>query len=87
MWEWIAKTKVDMYDTFWTIRTFDEFRRLYGRSPFSTPEFKNIDICKTLEQIKSKMSEVVTHYGERGLNSSSLVWVIRECEERYNYPK
>lgn len=83
MWEWIKQTKVDMYDTFWTIRTFDEFKRINGRSPFSTPEFEDIDIVETIREIKNKMSEVITHYGERGINSSSMVWVIQECEQKY----
>lgn len=83
MWEWVKSTKVDMYDTFWTIRTFNEFKRKNGRNLFEGVEFETVDIVDVLKVIKNNMSDCIVHYGEPRLNVSTMTWVLEQCEKSF----
>jgi len=81
MWDWIRRTSVSMYDTYWTLKMFQEFKDMYGRNPFELPEFEDINIDLVNSELKKKMMKVIVHYGERGFNNTTMVWVLKECED------
>ena len=38
IWEWIKATKQSFYGTFWSMRSMEEFERIYKRKPFDIPD-------------------------------------------------
>ncbi len=79
MWDWIKSTKVEYYDTFWGMRGLSEYEKIYNRKPF-------VGIKVSDEKIKEAMREAFkessVHYGEGGLNPSTLAFIMKKIEEK-----
>lgn len=86
MWDWIKATKVPLYNTYWTLRSFEELKKIYGVSIEQLTEsllqqkqkgvrqktvIKNF--CKELESLFEGSSY---HFGGGGLNESTNAILI-----------
>jgi hypothetical protein len=69
-----------MYDTYWTLRGFAEFEKVFGRKPFSVGKFKKVkNISKIIE--KNMKDTAIVHYGESGFNTSTLASIVKKIED------
>jgi ribosomal protein L37E len=81
IWRWLRAHAVPMYDTYWTIRAFDEFDKLFKREPFAdiSSEFSD---KKIRELLSIHMRDVIHHFGEGRLNPSTIAWILAQVEQR-----
>lgn len=77
MWGWLRSSAVPIYDTYWTIRAFDDFKKHFGREP----NFGARDILPTdvLQEIFDKCTH---HFGQPAMSQATRVWVLAEIEKR-----
>jgi hypothetical protein len=82
MWIWMRATCVPFYDLYWTFRGFLEFETMFGRMPFSGPDFKHIDVKEVVEvHLKDMLDEAIIHFGEGRLNPATIASIIAKIEE------
>jgi ribosomal protein L37E len=81
MWQWLRAHAVPLYDTYWTIRGFDEFEKLFKRKPFADVphDFSRDEID---EMLSTYMRDVIHHFGEGRLNPSTIAWVLARVEQQ-----
>ena len=80
IWKWIESDHGIMYDTYWILRAFAEFEKMFGRKPFSVGRFKKVkNISKIIE--KKMQDTAIVHYGESGFNTSTLASIIKKIED------
>jgi ribosomal protein L37E len=82
MWTWIENDHGKMYDTYWTLRAFVEFEKIFGRKPFSGQKFKKVKNLSRVIQTEMQDNAIV-HYGESGFNISTLVSLIKLVEDKF----
>lgn len=85
MWDWIKATKFPFYDMFWTMRGFEEYKKIYG-DKLSDAVVK-ISQTKITKATKDSFQEVSVHFGEGGINPSSLASVFKSVEDKLIGPK
>jgi len=89
MWTWIAADHGTVYDTYWTFRGIDEFKRIHGRLPFSGPAFDGVQSSEVPTGtafealLVPEMRNTVTHTGEGRVNPSSIAFVLEGIERRF----
>lgn len=82
MWVWLRATCVGFYDTYWTERGCREFEVMFGRKPFTGPEFEGIDQEQALAILKEELKKVAHHFGEPNMNPATIASVFALVEER-----
>src|SRR6185437_3016719 len=55
MWIWLRTTGVGFYDLYWTVRGSQEFEKMFGRKPFTSPEFERLAEEEVLAAMRSEM--------------------------------
>jgi hypothetical protein len=81
MWQWLRAHAVPLYDTYWTIRGFEEFEKLFKRKPFiDTPH--EIPSERINDLISTYMRKASWHFGEGGFNPSTIAWVLAQVERQ-----
>lgn len=81
MWLWLRKHAVPFYGTYWQERGVKEFEFLFGRRPLSTVNAAKISSVLIETVMKNHIAEISTHFGEGGLNSSTVAWVLYQVEQ------
>jgi len=85
MWRWLRATCVPLYDTYWTIRGWEEFEIMFGRKPLTHFLEGGIDGDTLVEDYIGLMNEefarTVIHFGEGRLNPSTVACIIAEIEK------
>jgi hypothetical protein len=82
MWIWMRTTCVPFYDLYWTTRGVHEFEKMFGRKPFSSPDFKAVSEKEALELLRKEMRKATIHFGEGRLNPSTIASIFALLEER-----
>lgn len=85
MWRWLRSTCVSFYDTYWTIRGWEEFEVMFGRKPLDwigSLGSKVPDLAQEFEaEIEKEFRKTVIHFGEGRLNPSTVACVLAEIEQ------
>jgi len=87
MWDWIKTTKADFYDTFWTLRVFDEVEKLYGVSveqlAAQALQKKGIGptrgTSKFMRELKETYSNAGLHFGQGGYNEATSATAVYQA--------
>jgi hypothetical protein len=82
MWIWMRSTCVPFYDLYWTTRGIQEFEKMFGRKPFSSPHFDALSEEKALEFLREEMRKAIIHFGEERMNPSTIASIFALIEER-----
>jgi hypothetical protein len=83
MWIWLRTTCVAFYDLYWTARGIQEFEKMFGRKPFTTPEFERVSGEEVLAVMRSEMEKATIHFGEGRMNPSTIASITALVEERF----
>jgi len=81
MWIWLRSTFVSFYDLYWTERGAEEFEEMFGRPPFSGPDFSEELLPRALELLRTEISRAVVHWGKGRLNPSTIASIFALVEE------
>jgi hypothetical protein len=73
---------VPFYDTYWTLRGFQEYETIYRRKPFSDIPEPQITGERVSALLGPLFKRVIVHFGEGRLNPSTIAWCIREVEKQ-----
>ena len=92
MWDWIKATKTELYDTFWTLRAFDEVEKLYGVSmeqlAEQTLQQKGLGpsrgTSKFMRELKEVYENTSIHFGEGRYNASTSAAAIYQAFQNIN---
>lgn len=87
MWDWIKATKTECYDTFWTLRAFDEVEKLYGTSIEQLAEQvldkKGLGPSRGTSKFRRELKEVHkntgVHFGQGGCNAATSAAAIHQA--------
>lgn len=82
MWIWLRATCMSFYDLYWTARGAEEFEEMFGRPPFSGPDFSTGLVSQAQELLGTEISRAVIHWGEGRLNPSTIASIFALVEER-----
>src|SRR5258708_21681205 len=82
MWIWLRATCMSFYDFYWTARGAEEFEEMFGRLPFSGPDFSAELVPQAQELLGAEISRAVIHWGEGRLNPSTIASIFALVEER-----
>jgi hypothetical protein len=86
MWRWLRATNVPLYETYWTIRGFEEFEVMFGRRPLEFILKAGVDghalTADFKESLDGEFEKAVIHFGEGRLNPSTIACVIAEAEKK-----
>lgn len=80
MWKWLRAHAVPFYGQYWRDRAAKEFELIFSRKPFSLIDQEKLDQKSLNGIIAKKMHAVTHHFGEGGLNPSTLAWILNEVE-------
>jgi hypothetical protein len=75
-------TCVPICDTYWTERGIQVFEQMFGRKPFTTPEFDDLSEERALALLREELQKATVHFGEGNLNPSTIASVFALIEER-----
>ncbi len=83
MWIWIRAYGTSFYDTFWWIRGYEEFEKMFKRKPFANVDTQSI----SQEDIKAAMQIAIQsatiHFGEGRMNPATIACVLYQVEEAF----
>lgn len=82
MWFWIRRTCVPFYDTYWYVRGYREFERLFERKPFAELDENQLRGLDIEELVFSELENSTIHFGEVRRNAATLAWVFYRVEKR-----
>jgi hypothetical protein len=84
MWIWMRTTCVPFYDLYWTTRGVHEFKRMFGRKPFTSTDFDFDAVTKEkgLQLLRKEMRKATIHFGEGRMNPSTIASIFALIEER-----
>jgi len=82
MWIWMRSTCVPFYDLYWTTRGVQEFEQMFGRKPFTSIEFDLVSEENALELLREEIRKATIHFGEGGMNPSTIASILALIEER-----
>jgi len=82
MWRWLRATCVPFYKTYWVIRGVFEFEQMFGRRPFTGIGLDEIQLQLAEEFLQEEMQNAIAHFGEGGLNPSTIACVLARVEEK-----
>jgi hypothetical protein len=82
MWIWLRTTCVPVYSLYWSVRGAQEFEKMFGRMPFTAPEFDRFSREEALSVTRSEMEKAIMHFGEGHLNPSTIACIFALVEER-----
>lgn len=82
MWLWLRTTCVPFYDLYWTARGVHEFEKMFGRKPFSSPDFNSQNLKKAKRLMRIEMRKTTIHFGEGRLNPSTIACIFALIEEK-----
>src|SRR5277367_3584541 len=82
MWIWLRASCVPLYDTYWTERGIQEFERIFGRKPFTSPEFERITEKQVLKLLRFVSNKATVHFGVGHWNPSTMAFMFAMIEER-----
>lgn len=82
MWIWMRATCMPLYDMYWTMRGCQEFKKMFGREPFSRPEFLTLAPDHVLALMREEMRKATVHFGEGRMNPSTIASIFAMIEER-----
>jgi hypothetical protein len=85
MWMWMRTTCVPFYDLYWTTRGIEEFEKIFGRKPFTSPDFDAILEEEALEILREEMRKATVHFGEGRMNPSTIASILALIEERVTH--
>ncbi|MET9229719.1 HNH endonuclease signature motif containing protein [Lentzea sp. NPDC003310] len=88
LWRWLRATSVSVsaYDTYWTLRGWEEFEVIFGRKPLECFKEAAVDHrmlnaeCRALAA--DEFAKTVVRFGEGRLNPSTIACVIAEVEKK-----
>ncbi len=83
MWIWLRTTGMEFYDLYWTVRGSQEFEKMFGRKPFTSPEFARLSKEEVLAAMGSEMRKTTVHFGDGRLNPSTIASIMALIEERF----
>lgn len=83
-WQWLRAARklscYGFYDTYWVMRGFEEFRKIFSREPFSELDPNlTMDVIQTT--VKPLMNRVAKHFGDNGLNPATWAWILYQAEQ------
>jgi hypothetical protein len=86
MWTWLRATCVPFYDTYWTVRGWNEFELMFGRPPLLWLDAANIDRHAVheafQEMLAGEIERATLHFGEGRLNPSTIACIMMEAETK-----
>ena len=82
MWIWMRTSCVPFYDMYWTTRGVQEFEKMFGRKPFTTPQFDGLAEGRAVELLREEMRKATIHFGEGRMNPSTMASIFALIEER-----
>ena len=82
MWIWLRATCVPFYDLYWTARGAEVFHDMFGRPPFSGPEFTQDRIPEALALMRSQIARATVHWGEDRMNPATIASILALVEEK-----
>ncbi|NUQ76099.1 MAG: HNH endonuclease [Polyangiaceae bacterium] len=82
MWIWLRATCAPFYENYWSLRGAEEFEEMFGRRPFSGPEFSPALVTKACGLLREEMDKATIHWGEGRLNPSTIASIYALVEER-----
>jgi len=80
MWIWLRATHSPRYDSYWTIRGEEEFKRMFNRKPFTYINEDRINMDDLRELANDEFKKTIIHFGEGGLNPSTIACIFAEIE-------
>lgn len=82
MWDWLRAHAVSFYGTYWQARGFREYELVYGEKPFSGLDWTDEMIEEVKGMVKALMPCTSRHWGQGKINPSSVVWVLRQVDQK-----
>ncbi len=82
MWIWLRATCVPFYDTYWSIRGSFEFEQMFGRRPFTGIGLNETKLQFAEKFFQEEMQNTIIHFGEGGMNPSTVACLFAKVEER-----
>lgn len=83
MWVWLENTGGPFY---WELRGREEYRKMFGREPFSLLEElleeNKITIESSNDMLKEELRKTKLHFGEGRLNPSTIASIWSKLEEK-----
>jgi hypothetical protein len=67
---------------YWTTRGVQEFEKMFGRKPFTTPQFDGLAEGRAVELLREEMRKATIHFGEGRMNPSTMASIFALIEER-----
>ncbi|WP_245614043.1 hypothetical protein [Actinokineospora inagensis] len=84
MWQWLRATCVPLYDTYWTVRGWEEFEVMFGRKPFATFADAGEDSPASdyRSLLAAEFDQTIIHFGEGRRNPATIACMIAELEQK-----
>ena len=79
MWVWLNSFQSPFPDTYWTLRGFEEYEKMFGRKPFSRLT-EDSQVNKAQPLLRKEFDNVIVHFGEGKLNPSTIACMCEEIE-------
>jgi HNH endonuclease len=79
-WNWLRNNAVSLYDTDWIIRGIDEFKRQFGRTPFSGLT-ADIPVERFQTELKKYRQMSIIHFGQGRPNPTTVCWILAQVEQ------
>jgi len=81
MWMWLRATCVPFYDTFWLVRTADQYVTLFGKAPFEGVDVAAVPAEEMKSLFRQMLRRTVVHFGEGHPNPVTVACVIHQVEQ------
>ncbi|PHR90792.1 MAG: HNH endonuclease [Blastopirellula sp.] len=82
MWIWLRAHRAFFYDTYWSQRGAEEFRKMFGRNPFKCVDLNHVDENQVQNLLKDEIQKAIVHFGEGRMNPSTIACIIYSIEEQ-----
>lgn len=82
LWRWLRATRSQSYDTYWTIRGWEEFEVMFGRKPLACFTDAGDVTAECRELAADEFAKIVSRFGEGRLNPSTIACMIAEVEKK-----
>jgi len=82
LWRWLRATRTESYDTYWTIRGWEEFEVIFGRKPLACFTEAGDLAAECRDLAAHEFAKTIGDVGENRLNPSTIACMIAEVEKK-----
>ena len=79
-WNWLRNNAVALYDTDWIFRGIDEFKKQFGRMPFSRLT-ADVPVERVEAELKKYRRMSIIHFAQGRPNPTTMCWIFAQAEQ------